>query len=185
MSPWNLLQDEPDPTAFPHRKGVPVLWPSSWPSSWTTPTAYIFSCAGGHRLGHSTPDGSLQGKSRRGQLLSFPCWPGLFLLSPGCSWDASAQSWLLLNILPTKTHNSSHLMCLACLRRWLLTPGWSNSMLDVRAYPVTEQAVPLACCPLFPPETLGIRAGIVGKQFFPTYIQQHLLSSPIILAECT
>lgn len=39
-------------------------------------------------------------------------------------------------------------------------------MLDVHVYPVIEEAVPLACCPSFPPEPLGICAGIVGKQFF-------------------
>jgi len=77
-SPWSLLfsrLNDPSPSTFLHKRGVPFPWSSSWSSSTVSaPSAPHPPWAWGPRLGHSTPDEASKGQSRGGQSLLSPCW---------------------------------------------------------------------------------------------------------------
>ena len=79
-------------SAFPHRRGVPALWPFLWPF-WTHSHRSVFFLCWGVRSWTEDSRWGLTRAEQRGRIPPpLTCWPRCFWCSPGYGWLSGLQA---------------------------------------------------------------------------------------------
>ena len=76
--PSHLQAEQPQVSAFPHRRGVPAFWSLLLPSSGSALTTPRLSCAECSGAGHRTPGEVSPEQNRGAESPPSTCWPCLF-----------------------------------------------------------------------------------------------------------